>query len=217
MKTRILFVGFVLALSCLTLVLGCRPRTTAKPLEAQFSLALAPFTQPRETSELLGGYLPDNSEELKAKDLSELDGYLAMELSTESKRKILQPSQIKSCIESSKSSGAATRRQVLDYWVKVGECARVDLVLVPQVLFWKERLGGPGGSSDPASVIVDLYAIDVKNYSLASRYRFNETQVSLTDNLLTAPKFVARKGQWVTAMELAKGGVLEGLKALGLL
>lgn len=215
MKTRTLFVGIVLALSCFTLVLGCRPRTAAKPLEAQFSLAVAPFVQPSKTSELLGGYLPDNSELVKTKDLSELDAYLGMELSSGSKRKVLNPTQIKSCLDANKLAGEG-RHQALDYWVKVGECARADLVLVPQVLFWKERQGGPGGSSDPASVMLDLYAVNVKEHSLASRYRFNETQVSLTENLLTAPKFLERKGQWITAMELAKGGVLEGLKALGL-
>jgi len=217
MKTRILFVGFVLALSCLTLVLGCRPRTAAKPLEAQYSLALAGFVQPRDAADLLGGYLPENSEELKLKDFSELDGYLASQISTQSKRQFLRPAQFNTCLDAAKSNAAGARHQALDYWVKVGECARVDFVLVPQVLFWKERVGGPGGSSDPASVIVDLYVVDVKNHGLASRYRFNETQVSLTENLLTAPKFVARGGKWITAMELAQSGILDGLKTLGML
>ena len=46
--------------------------------------------------------------------------------------------------------------------------------------------------------------------------RYEETQVSLIENLFTARKFADRGGKWVTASRLASDGIEEKLTELGL-
>ena len=94
----------------------------------------------------------------------------------------------------------------------MGRCLPADYLLVPQVLRWKEFEGG----GNPASVVLDLYLIDVKNERLVSRFHFDETQKALTDNLLDIGKYMRRKGEWVNADVLAKEGIEAGLREMGL-
>ncbi len=218
MKTRTLFVCLSLALFALALGTGCRNRPPATTMDQGISLGVAPFTQPRGPEDLLGGYLPDTPEAIKTMTLGELDVALADYLRTNN-RPFKSSEQIGSCVLSTKDQkdeNAETRHMALNKWVRVGKCASVDFLLVPQVLYWKERQGGAAGAVEPASVILDLYVVDVRNHSVAGCFRFNETQVSLTDNLLTMPKFMARGGKWLTALELAQSGIAEGMKRLGL-
>jgi hypothetical protein len=58
--------------------------------------------------------------------------------------------------------------------------------------------------------------MDVQGQSLVSRYHFEETQQTLADNLLEFSKFVERKGKWITAEDLAREGLYQGIKELGL-
>ena len=52
--------------------------------------------------------------------------------------------------------------------------------------------------------------------TLMNRSIFEEEQVSLTENLLTAGSFFKRKGAWVTAEELAVDGMRKAVKDMGL-
>lgn len=202
-------------LCCLIIAVGCK-RTRPAPVSAQeFSLALAGFAQPSTTNEILGGYLPDNSVVVKPKVLSELDAALSMHLRQNGRRVFVPQSKTKQCQQATKFGSGSTA--AVDYWANVGQCLNVDFVLVPQLLYWKERVGGAAGATEPASVTFDLFVVNVKDNSITSWHRFNETQVSLTDNLLTMPEFFKRKGRWLSALELAEGGILHSLKSVGLI
>ena len=94
----------------------------------------------------------------------------------------------------------------------MGRCLPADFILVPQVLYWKDF----GGGGNPASVVLDLFLLDVKGERVVARYHFDETQKALTDNLLDLGKFVRRKGEWIEADALAKEGIEAGLSEMGL-
>jgi hypothetical protein len=98
----------------------------------------------------------------------------------------------------------------------VGRCLDVDWLLVPQVTAWHEREGSDVSVRRPASVTLWLHLVDVRGESFGARYKFEETQQSLTENFLKAGKFIERGGKWVSAGELAREGVAAGLKELGL-
>ncbi len=107
-------------------------------------------------------------------------------------------------------------RRFPKYWLGVALSAhKADLLLVPQVTYWRERVGSTSGVTSPASVALDFYLIDAKNERL-TRTRYEETQESLIENLFTAKKFADRGGQWVTATRLASDGIEEKLMELGL-
>ncbi|MDL2280102.1 hypothetical protein LJC15_05540 [Desulfovibrio sp. OttesenSCG-928-G11] len=92
----------------------------------------------------------------------------------------------------------------------------VDLLIVPQIYEYRERDGGSFGVVTPARVVMDIFVLDARNESLISRSRFDETQSDLTSNLLEAGKFFKRKGQWITARDLAREGMVKAVKDLGL-
>lgn len=216
MNTRTPACSVILALLCLLAFVGCQRRPAAAPIEADLSLAVAGFTQPMNDMAALAGYVPNGSAEVKPGTLTTLDGYVVQSLATQTKRGFRSPTETRQCMPGMDESMSASRHGALDYYIGVGKCMKVDYLLVPQLLFWREREGGPAGASEPASVIIDMYVLDVKEHGVAARYRFDETQVSLADNVLTLPKFVQRGGKWLTATELSAWGINDGLRVLGL-
>ncbi len=218
MKTRnlaypLVFILLTLFAVSVLFASGCR-RPPAAPMEAEVSLGVAGFSQPRTDYEALAHYIPSGSDVVPPRVLAQMDALLTDKLSA-GPRRFFGPDKVRTCLHPDGQT-AISRHAALDYWIKVGECLQVDYLLVPQLLFYRERDGSAAGSTAPASVMLDMYVLDIKGYGVAARYRFDETQVSLTDNMLTLPKFVARGGKWVTAVELAEWGITEGLESLGL-
>ena len=56
--------------------------------------------------------------------------------------------------------------------------------------------------------------IDTANERLIWSDEFQETQRSLGENLLLLGKFIRRKGRWISAAEMASGGLKEMLDRL---
>ncbi|MBG0775611.1 MAG: hypothetical protein H0S85_04160 [Desulfovibrionaceae bacterium] len=196
---------------------GCaKPPVYTKPLDTQRSLGLAGFTQPLYTWQLLAGYIPDNRALVEDETLFDLDRTLAAQLLKGSKRPLSGPAVTRQCQEIVVFENKDKRGAALDYWTNVGRCMPVDYLVVPQVVDWREREGSERGVTRPASVVLDLYVIDVAKGELVSRYHFDETQTSLSENLLDFNKFLSRKARWLTAEELAQEGIRQGLLELGL-
>ncbi len=217
MHTRTLLLRSVLAALMLVLGLapGCAPRhLEPAPADAGISLAVAPFNQPTTSRQALAGYISD-TETVNAKTLASLDSALAQELLTTS-RAYKGTSLTRPCMEPALGEFKNPKAKALDYWVEVGRCAATDYLLVPQVISWHEREGGPAGVTKPASVVIDFYVVHVPEHSVTARYRYDETQVSLTDNLLTLPRFLQRGAKWVTAEDLARYGISQALGRVGL-
>ena len=204
----------LVAAACL-LASGCR-RPPAAPMEASLSLGVAGFAQPASDNEALANYIPAGGQPVPSRVLAQLDATLAKELAQGSRRSYLGPDKARSCMPGGIDIPASSLHGALDFWIGVGQCMQVDFLLVPQLLFFREREGSSAGTTAPASVMLDMFVLNVKEHSVAARYRFDETQVSLSENMLTLPKFFARSGKWVTAAELAEWGIGEGVRTLGL-
>lgn len=214
MKTLMSARSVVLVLLFLLVITGCHRRPAAEPIAADLSLAIAGFTQPTVDGQAMANYVPSGSETVSPKTLTYLDSIVLQTMSSETKRSFATPSQTRACQRDLDNSSDNSGN--LDYWVKVGRCMNADYLLVPQLMYWQERKGGAAGSDDPASVMIDMYVVDVKEQGIATRYRFDEKQVSLAENMLTFSKFVDRGGKWLTARELAAWGIEDGLRVLGL-
>ncbi|SKA65619.1 hypothetical protein [Desulfobaculum bizertense] len=182
------------------------------------SLAVAHFTQPQMDNELLAGYIPEGAEPVSQDVLGRLDELLKQELKASTNPSYLVPSTSEQCehIVLSRIDKEKKRVAALDYWLRVGNCMKVDYLLVPHLLAFHERKGSEVSVDTPAGVTLDLFLVDVKNESLVKRYHFDETQKSLTENLFEAHKFFKRKGKWITASELAQEGLARGVKEFGL-
>ena len=94
---------------------------------------------------------------------------------------------------------------------------KVDILIVPQVVDWTPREGGDIGAFQPAGVNMDFYTVrtNIEEPSI-SRFHFEETQESLSENLLHIKKWFERKGQWITATQLAQEGMRQAITELGL-
>lgn len=210
------------ALLTLTMILavGCKaPLNRQQPetkLNPRFTVAVAPFTVPRESSELLAGYLPPNAVPPKGDAQLDLDAMLAQALNATPDRNIILSARTRTCVESARRDSDGTRLATLKYWQAVGKCMEADFILVPMIVHWSERQGSAAGSTSPAWIILDLYLVNVKTGALANHFHYDYQQQALTANFLEVDQFLKRKGQWVTASDLAKEAMAKGVKELGL-
>ena len=196
------------------LVACSSPRPPISQSLPNLSLGVSGFTQPRTVNELLAGVAYSEQEHLSDNVLLELDMALQDTLLTESEHSFKPLSDAYACQNS--VTGRGEKLSALDYWLAVGKCLDVDVLLVPQIIYWQERDGGEMGAQRPASVTLDMYMLNINQDRLISRYHFEETQESLSSNLLELGKFVERSGKWLSARDLAAEGMRRGVKELGL-
>jgi hypothetical protein len=207
---NVLAILCVLALASLT---GCAPSAITPQPRPLGNIAVAAFTAPKYNWELLAGYLPEEGKGVKPEILAKLDSTLDQTLRVHGVKVSSTPAATRQCQEIVVFERAGkSRESAWAYWLNVGRCLPADFILVPQVLYWKELEGG----GNPASVVMDLFLLDVKAERVVHRYHFDETQKALSDNLLDMGKFVRRGGEWVGADVLAKEGIEAGLREMGL-
>ncbi len=204
---------FLAALAIPALFACATPKQPPIPV-GNLAIGTVFYTQPHSTADLLAGYMTEDTPRVNPQVLTELDTLWQQTLRSKTKRSYVQGGNAAECaktVQAAEGNRAALRR-----WSAVGRCMGVDLLIVPQIIEWRDRDGGEYGVVTPAKVVMDTYVIDVRNEALISRSRYDETQSSLTSNLLDAGKFVNRGGKWVTAGELAKEGMEKAVKDLGL-
>lgn len=96
---------------------------------------------------------------------------------------------------------------MLDHYVALGRQAGADAVLLGYVFRYTERIGNRYSIQSPASVAFDLHLISTKEARIVWTSYFDETQQSLTENLLKADTFFRRGATWIRADELAASGM----------
>ena len=97
---------------------------------------------------------------------------------------------------------------------QLGRGLGADFIMVGFLFRFEERIGSSLGVERPASVGFDLHLFRLRDEKMVWEGRFNETQRPLSENLLKIVSFFRRKASWVTAEELASGGMDELLKKL---
>jgi hypothetical protein len=200
---------------CLLLAAACaKPGQPPLPV-GNLKLGLAGFSQPKVPSDMLAGYQVDDTPTIETADLNELDGIFASVLAEESKHSFSSRESAAHCRKVVRAESGSPR-SALRTWSAVGRCMGVDLLVVPQIMEYRKRDGGPLGVVTPARVVSDIFIVDTRNEALLSRSRFDETQSGLIGNLLETDKFLKRGAQWITAAELAREGMVKAVGELGL-
>lgn len=178
------------------------------------TFVVAPFTVPATDADLLAGYLPSEHNVPEVVPVH-LDAALSEDLAG-AKQTVVPFQTAAACARSAPRGNESGRLATIRYWQNVGKCAGADFVVVPQIIDWAERVGSEVGATRPASVNLSLTLIDTRTGALLKKFHFEETQQTLSSNILEAKKFVARNGRWLSAIELAQEGLRKGLTELGL-
>ena len=219
MKNRFLWILCVL-LSLLVLTGGCnrKPASTAdvpRSLSHQYKIAVAPFTQPRDISQLIMGQLPQ-PQALAARDvLIAQDRQLRDVLYTTTKRSydflpLTRP------LPDLKRFHTSERPQALPLWVEYARKTSADILFIPQVLTWRDRQGSAAGVTEPAHVRLEFFLLNIKEGNIIGHSVYEVEQQGLTENLLNVGDFFKRQGKWVTAEELAREAMIKAVKDLNL-
>ena len=92
---------------------------------------------------------------------------------------------------------------------KLGKQLGASHIMIGTVWRYQERIGGSYGVEKPACVAFAVYLIDVANGKLLWTESFEEKQRSLSENILSTPTFLKRRGRWLSAMELIECGITQ--------
>ena len=219
MKNRFLWILCAL-LSLLVLTGGCnrKPASTAdvpRSLSHQYKIAVAPFTQPRDISQLIMGQLPQ-PQTLAARDvLIAQDRQLRDVLYTTTKRSYDFLPRIRP-LPDLKRFHTSERPQALPLWVEYARKTSADILFIPQVLTWRDRQGSAAGVTEPAHVRLEFFLLNIKEGNIIGHSVYEVEQQGLTENLLNVGDFFKRQGKWVTAEELAREAMIKAVKDLNL-
>ena len=211
MKLRHLF----LAVLCFALLSGCqKDEVQSRFIMPDLVVAIAPFTQPMQTSELLSGFIPEGQEEIPFEKLAALDTLFHSKLHGQN-HKFVFLSQAD--IDSPMAKDERGRRNALVTWAERAVRAGADMIVVPHIVELQEREGGSAGVISAASVNMDVYLIDArKPYTLLQRSHFAEEQQPLANDLTKIGSFFRRGGKWVSDIELAGEGMDKAVEEMGL-
>lgn len=210
----------LLALCLALFSLGCtrHPRTTAdipRSLSPSYSIAVAPFTQPISTSQLIMGEIPKDQGRIAPEMLPSLDRALRDVLLTETKRHYtFVPRHMP--LPDKMRYHDSNQPQALSAWAAFAKGLKTDLLLVPQVLNWHQREGSRAGVTRPAHVRVEFFLINAQQGTILDRSVYDVEQTSLTSNLLEIGEFFKRQAGWATADELAREGMVKAVKDMTL-
>lgn len=102
--------------------------------------------------------------------------------------------------------------QYLPLYVSAGKQVGADAVLIGHIFRFIERKGNRASVESPASVAFDLHLIRVDSGAIIWTANFDHTQRPLSENLLELGNFIKRGASWITAEELAQGGLEDLLR-----
>jgi hypothetical protein len=87
-------------------------------------------------------------------------------------------------------------------------------VLYGTVTRYQERVGSDYAAKSPAAVAFAIHLIDVHNGVVLWTARYARQQEALTQNIFNVGNFLANRGRWVRAHDLAERGIDEALDDL---
>jgi hypothetical protein len=89
----------------------------------------------------------------------------------------------------------------------IGKALHADGVVSGTIYRFEKRIGAAFSVERPASVAFGVHFVNVPEGRVSWVGHFDETQPSLSENVLRLPTFVKRGGRWLTAEQLASFGL----------
>jgi TolB-like protein len=96
----------------------------------------------------------------------------------------------------------------------LGKKVAADGVLFGSVNKYRERVGFEYSAQTPAAVAFTLSFLDLHSGQVVWSAKYAREQKALTENVFDLPNFIANKGRWVRAHDIAQEGVQASLTNL---
>ncbi len=210
------FRRLLFAVLCLCLFSACEKAPVQERLiMPDLVVAVAPFTQPTQTAELLSGYVPEDQASADRNKLDMLDALFREKLNTQKNHAYIYLD--KNTLSGDQALDSRGRRSALETWASLARKAGADMIIVPHLIDLRERVGSKAGVISAASVNMDIYLIDARDpAALLHRTHFAEEQKPLSNDITKISSFFRRGGGWVSADELAAEGMDKAVRELGL-
>jgi TolB-like protein len=158
-----------------------------------------------------GPFAPHASAEVKTSEREALDSLARLLYSTMasmSNWQIVSESEVREIGQSVRASSEAARLK------QIGERVYADAVITGRIQRFRERVGDEWGIKSPASVAFVLDLVDVRRGDVVWSARFDETQKSLSENILAIGEIGQRGVRWLTAEQLAHEGIKKAVGQL---
>ncbi len=204
------------AFACFCLLSACEKAPVQERLiMPDLTVAVAPFTQPRQTEDLLSGFIPEGQALAAQTKLDTLDSIFQEKLNRQKNHAYIFLS--KSILDGEPARDTRGRKSALETWAARARQAGADMIIVPHLIDIRERVGSKAGVISAASVNMDIYLIDAREQAaLLHRTHFSEEQKPLSSDITKISSFFRRGGGWVSADELAAEGMEKAVRELGL-
>jgi hypothetical protein len=112
----------------------------------------------------------------------------------------------------SRVAAESLKTPLLSVLKKTGSELQADVIAVGYVYRFTERVGYDFSAEHPASVVFEIYLLNVSDGSTIWHGVFDKTQKSLMADVFQAPSFFKGGAKWLTANQLAKQGIEEIFK-----
>lgn len=89
----------------------------------------------------------------------------------------------------------------------LGKAVAADGVLYGTVNKYRERVGFEYSAQTPAAVAFTLSFVDLHSGQIVWSAKYARDQKALSENIFDLPNFIANKGRWVRAHDIAQEGV----------
>ena len=122
-------------------------------------------------------------------------------------REVLPPGQALGAYSSLASGDMRLALLPVKMLQEIGKTLGADLVLSGYIYRWRKRQGSGYAVNRAASVAFDLHLIRSEDGRIIWNGKFDNTQRSLSENILDLKTFLGGKGKWMTARKLASLGL----------
>jgi len=119
---------------------------------------------------------------------------------------VIYPNQAQTYSDDFKGGNESITHEINEL-IEGGRQHGADAVMVGNLYRFNERVGTTYSVVSPASVAFDLHLIGVSSGRVLWTGHVDETQRSLSENLFEIGSFIKRKGEWVSADDLATSGL----------
>lgn len=210
----------VLALAASLMAAGCASTpepvpVTKRPCPTSI-LALAPFQAAKQvetgdgvicpiTGEIHAGYV------VSGRALTAMNAELPPVVESFFSCRVVPPDALVTRLPVQPATVGRSIRQAL---ADAGSQTGAEAVLAGSLFRYRERKGGNIGVEKAASVYFGMYLIDVRTAKVVWQGFFNETQASLSENVLNMGTFLKRGGKWLTVAELGRGGLYQVIQQM---